>query len=245
MTGRGHAGYVVSLVLHLAVAVAVVIIPFEMVARQKSIVLDFSVVKGSGSDNAGDRGGRGPAGAQKQERAPQDRQPRRVGHGETVSRESDYRMTAVAPQDHDLDRKALTGFDPQGQVAVAGDSVGARHTVMPAPDGNGAGTGAAGARTLNYIGSGGPDERNFSFIRDRIMQGIVYPERARRMGWEGKVVLSFTVHENGSIDDVKIIDSSGFSVLDENARETIAKTDLKRKVPVRLVVLLPVEYRLR
>jgi protein TonB len=64
------------------------------------------------------------------------------------------------------------------------------------------------------------------------------------MGWEGMVTLSFTVLENGSIDDVKVVNSSGFPILDENARNTIAKTNLKRKVPVRLYVLLPVEYRL-
>jgi protein TonB len=65
------------------------------------------------------------------------------------------------------------------------------------------------------------------------------------MGWEGKVVLSFIVRENGSIDDVKVIASSGFPVLDENASETIARTSFRKKVPVRLYVLLPVEYRLR
>ena len=100
-------------------------------------------------------------------------------------------------------------------------------------------------KTLNYARPGGADERQFSFIRETIMQGIAYPERARRMGWEGKVILSFVVRENGSIDDVKVVTSSGFSILDENARDTIVKTNFKKKVPVRLYVLLPVEYRLR
>lgn len=36
MTGSRHAGYVVSLLVHLAVAVAVLIIPFEMVAPPAS-----------------------------------------------------------------------------------------------------------------------------------------------------------------------------------------------------------------
>ena len=65
------------------------------------------------------------------------------------------------------------------------------------------------------------------------------------MGWEGKVVLSFVVHENGSVDEVKVVASSGFPLLDDNARETIARTSFRKKVPVRLYVLLPVEYKLR
>ena len=37
------------------------------------------------------------------------------------------------------------------------------------------------------------DERDFAFIRDTILKRIKdkYPDRARRMGWEGKVLLSF------------------------------------------------------
>ena len=100
-------------------------------------------------------------------------------------------------------------------------------------------------KTLNYSRPGGADERHFSFIRETILHGISYPERARRMGWEGRVIVSFIVRENGSIDEVKVITSSGFPVLDENARETIARTNFRKKVPVRLYVLLPVEYKLR
>jgi protein TonB len=141
-------------------------------------------------------------------------------------------------------KKGLSHADPQGPAAVTGEGAEAKDAVSTASAGSGGVTGGSGARTLNYLGSGGADERNFSFIRDKIMQGIVYPDRARRMGWEGMVTVSFTVLENGSIDDVKVVNSSGFPILDENARNTIAKTNLKRKVPVRLYVLLPVEYRL-
>lgn len=122
-----------------------------------------------------------------------------------------------------------------------GDPAEAHRGVSPASQGGGPG----GTKTLNYSLSGGADERHFSFIRDTIMQGIVYPERARRMGWEGKVVLSFSVRENGSVTDVKVVASSGFPVLDESARETISRTSFRKKVPVRLYVLLPVEYKLQ
>ncbi|NLT23004.1 MAG: energy transducer TonB [Syntrophorhabdus sp.] len=252
MTRSRHAGYAVSLLVHLAVAAAVLIIPFEMVARQKSIVLDFSIVRGPGNDNAGGVGKHGPAGGETKV-DPHRKQPAPLAKRAPVdTRKTDQRVVAAVVRDHDPVAKGFTGADPQGQVTVAGEDSPGPHAGVVSTSWSGAtsgggspGAGGGGPKTLNYLGSGGADERNFSFIRDRIMQGIVYPERARRMGWEGKVTLSFTVHENGSIGDVRVVGSSGFSVLDESARDSVAKTNLRRKVPVRLVVLLPVEYRLR
>jgi TonB family protein len=252
MTRSRHAGYVVSLLVHLAVVAAGLILPFEMVARQKSVILDFSVVRGPGGDNAGGGEKHGPLGGD-MKADPHRKQPALLAKRAPVdTRKTDQRTAAAIVRDHDPGAKSLTGSDPQGQVTVPGDDSPGRYAGVVSTSGAGAtsgggspGAGGGGPKTLNYLGSGGADERNFSFIRDRIMQGIVYPERARRMGWEGKVTLSFTVHENGSIDDVKVVGSSGFSVLDESARDSVAKTNLRRKVPVRLVVLLPVEYRLR
>ncbi len=246
MTRSRHAGYVVSLLVHLAMAAAVLVIPFEMVARQKSIILDFSIVRGPGSDNAGGGEKHGPAGVEKKGDPDVKQGAPREKKAAVDTWKTEQRTVAVVTQDHDPVAKSFTGSDPQGEVVVAAKDSPGRHAGVSATSGGSSpGTGGAGPKTLNYLGSGGADERNFSFIRDRIMQGIVYPERARRMGWEGKVTLSFTVHENGSIADVKVVGSSGFSVLDESARDSVAKTNLRRKVPVRLVVLLPVEYRLR
>lgn len=252
MTRSRHVGYVVSLLVHLAVAAAVLIIPFEMVARQKSIVLDFSIVRGPGNENAGGGERQGPAGGEKRG-GPRVKQPVQQAKRSAVdTRRTERETPAVVARDEVPGAKSFAGSDPQGQMTVAGEDSPGRHAGVGSTSGTGAtsgggspGTGGGGPKTLNYLGSGGADERNFSFIRDRIMQGIVYPERARRMGWEGKVTLSFTVHENGSIDDVKVVGSSGFSVLDESARDSVAKTNLRRKVPVRLVVFLPVEYRLK
>jgi len=102
----------------------------------------------------------------------------------------------------------------------------------------------SGSRVLDY-GRGGSEERNFLFIRETIMSSIRYPERARRMGWEGTVLLSFIVLENGRIEEVKIVSGSGYHTLDDHAKEVVEKTSFKRKMPYKLIVLLPVEYRLK
>lgn len=237
----------ISLAVHLVIVGAFLSVPLHSIVRQKSIALDFSIVNGH-------EGGKGSLSGGPEKKMPEDAKRVENGHASAIEK-----RTAVAAK-HDgasTDRplagevaryakKTTTGIvDQAGQVNVAEERQAAGVPASDTLDTGAAGQGGKGVKTLNYAGPGGVDESNFSFIRDRIMQSIIYPERARRMGWEGRVTLSFTVNENGSTGDIKIINSSGFPVLDENARDAVAKTNFKRKVPVRLVVLLPVEYRLR
>lgn len=77
------------------------------------------------------------------------------------------------------------------------------------------------------------------------MKNIKYPERARRMGAEGTVLLSFIVLESGVTREVKVIDGSGFRLLDESAKEGVEKTVIQKKVPYRVMVTLPITYRLQ
>jgi len=44
-----------------------------------------------------------------------------------------------------------------------------------------------------------------------------YPKRARRMGWEGVVVLEFLVDAQGNVYDIKVVRSSGYPDLDQAA----------------------------
>lgn len=49
----------------------------------------------------------------------------------------------------------------------------------------------------------------------------VYPELARVNGWEGTVILEALVSEEGTIEKIQILESSGYKILDESAYETI------------------------
>jgi protein TonB len=109
--------------------------------------------------------------------------------------------------------------------------------------GDGAGRGGGGYG-LDF-GSGGSGALEFAFIRHDILKNIRYPEKARRLRWEGRVVLSFSVLEDGSVKGVAVVRSSGFPVLDENAKVAVARTAFSRPVTRRLDVVLPVEYRLQ
>lgn len=51
----------------------------------------------------------------------------------------------------------------------------------------------------------------------------VYPLEARKKGWEGRVALSIAISEKGTVLDVYIIKSSGFSILDNAAVDSARK----------------------
>jgi protein TonB len=65
---------------------------------------------------------------------------------------------------------------------------------------------------------------HFAYIRDKILRNVSYPDAARRMGWQGKVVLSFIITANGYVRDFNVIHSSGFKMLDNKAIETVKET---------------------
>ncbi len=91
-----------------------------------------------------------------------------------------------------------------------------------------------------------------SFLRERlsvisniVQRRINYPPIARRMGWEGKVLVSFVLEPNGDIRDLKVLKSSGYEVLDKEALDAIRRSyrDFP-KPPVSVVIKLPINFRL-
>jgi periplasmic protein TonB len=85
---------------------------------------------------------------------------------------------------------------------------------------------------------------NFGAIRDRILANLHYPTIARRKGWSGKVEIAFTIMPDGSIQEMRILASSGYPLLDEQAIEAIRQA--APFTPPRVVALLvmPVTFQL-
>jgi protein TonB len=144
--------------------------------------------------------------------------------------------------------------DPAGQVLVygetvpmgtKGDGVSERNMLVDkGPQDMQAGNGKG--KVLNY--GNNFDARDFPFIADTINKQFrnKYPDRARRMGWEGKVLISFVIFENGTIHNVKIMNGSGRRDFDEHARDILEKTTFTQKLPYRLQVEnWLVEYKLQ
>lgn len=86
---------------------------------------------------------------------------------------------------------------------------------------------------------------NFRAIRDTILGNLHYPMLARRRGWSGQVELSFTIDPDGSVSGLKVLTSSGYPVLDEQARTAIRSSAPFTPPPPRAVELvMPVTFRL-
>ncbi|MBI4698808.1 MAG: energy transducer TonB [Nitrospirae bacterium] len=64
---------------------------------------------------------------------------------------------------------------------------------------------------------------SIEIIRNAIEKAKSYPLSARKRGIEGTVYVSFTVNPGGNPDDIKIITSSGFSILDNATLKIVRK----------------------
>ena len=110
-------------------------------------------------------------------------------------------------------------------------------------DGSGAkanigGDGVKRAAKAGYLSA------HFAYIRDKILRNVTYPDAAKRMGWQGKVVLSFIIAADGSVRAFRIIQGSGFKMLDRSAIETVQETAPFPKPPVEAELVIPIVYRL-
>lgn len=76
-----------------------------------------------------------------------------------------------------------------------------------------------------------------------------YPAISRRMGEEGKLVLKVELDETGRIEDARVVDSSGYSRLDNAALEAVrswqCRPSMRNGQPVRAVALQPFNFVLQ
>lgn len=124
-------------------------------------------------------------------------------------------------------------------------------------DGSGTGSGGgAGSGAGNYNGPGRGSgsleglknqylREHFTYIRDLILKNITYPPLAKKVGWQGRVLVSFIIMEDGRVTNIKIVKSSGHAVLDRNVLETIREVQPFPKPPVRAELFIPVNYVLK
>lgn len=97
---------------------------------------------------------------------------------------------------------------------------------------------AAEKQEMRYV------KAHFADIRNAIITKLSYPRLARRMGWTGTVKVSFVVDEDGGVSNVKVLMTSGFEVLDNNAVETVKQCAPYPKPPRSAEMIMPITYRL-
>lgn len=83
-------------------------------------------------------------------------------------------------------------------------------------------------------------------IRGQLLQNFKYPKMAQKLKMQGEVRVSFSLSSDGSVDNIKVIESSGFEILDEDAVKLIEKTASTFPKPTKSVrITVPLSYVLR
>ena len=104
--------------------------------------------------------------------------------------------------------------------------------------GPGQGQGEAGSGAGQYVAA------HFAYIRDRILKNLSYPRIAERMGWKGRVTVSFIIREDGTAESIRVVESSGYDILDADAIKTIKTSQPFPKPPAKAELIIPITYRL-
>jgi protein TonB len=87
-------------------------------------------------------------------------------------------------------------------------------------------------------------KEHFQYIKENVQSKITYPRIARKMGWQGRVLISFVICKDGSVKDIRIVESSGFKALDNNAVKVIREVAPFPMPPVSAELIIPVIYKL-
>lgn len=110
--------------------------------------------------------------------------------------------------------------------------------------GAGAGAGAVAGPTASDGGSTHPrpGPHELAAVRRRIDARKVYPQIAVRNGWEGRVLVEMRLEDDGRLAAVRLLEGSGYTVLDEATITAVHRAS--PFPPVARVLTVPVEYRL-
>jgi TonB family C-terminal domain len=93
--------------------------------------------------------------------------------------------------------------------------------------------------------SGKVEEAQFSIISKLVREHLEYPYLARRMGWEGEVLLFFRLTPTGEVEEIKVLKSSGFEVLDKSAVNAVKRASKHFPRPNQIVLIkLPIQFKL-
>ncbi len=108
------------------------------------------------------------------------------------------------------------------------------------PDDEGSGNGGAlrGDGGTAYLGT------HFNFIRGHLREHLCYPSIARKRGWSGEVMVSFTIYPDGRADDIAIRKSCGISLLDKSALKTVYNASPFPNPPMAARIVIPIVYQL-
>jgi protein TonB len=242
-----------SVILHAAVILLLIVAGKHFVSKQeKLLVVDFTISDSSEPHQAlsmitppNRKSGRRGIKIVKKEQELQVPETQQVARQEASPLQEARQVSPDSAQ-------VPTVIENEKKVPENGGEKDAPGTISPHETGKSLASGggingtSAGNSDNSHSAAGiGYLKANFSYIRDMIMKRVIYPERAREMGWQGKVKVSFVISSDGLVKDIRILQSSGVDILDRNAVETIKKASPFPKPPVAAQLIIPISYKLR
>lgn len=240
--GKAWEGFLASLLFHLAVA-AVFLFGMPPGPAQAPMlpVIDLSLLPPSPGSGAGNGSGSAPVRARNAVHAA-DTRPAPV-----FSRTSSPEGPAPEqPDPAELSAAALSSSASSSGAVSSGapsSSAPASQEFSPAASLPGNGPGASSAPASPSRGGASPVP-GYGYLREAIQREISYPAVARKMGWEGRVVVAFVILTDGAVRDVRVVRGSGFSVLDRNAVEAVRSASPFPRPSAEAEVRTPIVYRL-
>ncbi len=146
-----------------------------------------------------------------------------------------------APEEEPVERTEMEGgglvSEPAAE-ASAGETPQTASISTPAEEGKG----------LSHPAIEGIRDDYLARLREQIESARFYPDRARRMGQEGRVVVRFIVRAGGRLERVDLAEPSSFPLLNRAAIETIRSLSSLPPLPPdfgdRMEVTIPLVYRL-
>ena len=82
-------------------------------------------------------------------------------------------------------------------------------------------------------------------LRNAIAHQLHYPRLAHKRGWQGEVLVAFTLNTQGGISDERNVQHSGYSVLDRAALTTLQRVNISgAHIPEPLEYELPIPFHL-
>jgi len=229
-------GFSASFLIHGALLLLFIAMNRSMIRISKPVVIDFSV-EGPSAQGVAARPPMSKNEAVKA-REPDQHIPQPVApRQETIRQEAVPRQLAAAGE---TAAESQAPVPPSGPSAAAGSS--SAGTTISRSDGKSSashGEGASGeAMKQSYL------KEHFAYIRDLVQRKLSYPTIARRMGWAGKVIISFIVCIDGHARDITIREGSGIELLDKNAVAAVRDAAPFPKPPVEAQLIIPIHYSL-
>ncbi len=142
------------------------------------------------------------------------------GKGIEKTRENDA-MEVHLERSPDEEKKGEAAFPGGTVTARAGPGESGPSSTFE--QGGGGGSGSSASITVEFHGSGTGDHSFIPRIKEAIERAKIYPALARKRKQEGIVVTEFSINPKGMPENIMVTRSSGFSLLDSAAKDTIVR----------------------